>query len=90
MPKLPLTTLTPGCAAAQLTADNRLDMELVVASTSRMFAAGATAWAHWTSSAASRAQLGSTAGSFVPPVWLTLRNDGGAGRPKVELKTARS
>src|SRR3954452_24779787 len=63
---------------------------LDLASTSRIDAAGAIACAHCTSSAASRAHPGFAAGYLVPPVALTLRNDGGAGNPKVLLNVARS
>src|SRR5690242_8813974 len=83
-------TVTPGCEAAYVTAVSRLVSALEVASTSRIDAPGATACAHCTSSAASSAQPASSGGSLVPPVWLTLRNDGGAGSPNVLLKTARS
>jgi hypothetical protein len=67
-----------------------LPKALLVASTTRIEASGATACAHCTSSAVSRAHVPSTRGSRLPPVWLTTRSDGGAASPNVRLNTARS
>src|SRR4051812_46483218 len=77
VPQLLLMTETPLCFAAYAIAVLRSVKLLDFASTSRMFAAGASAWAHSTSSDASNAQLASVAGrSDVLPVWLTFLNEG--------------
>src|SRR6266478_4794522 len=80
-PQLMETTTTPGWLAAKRTAVKRLLVELVVASTRRILALGAIAWAHSTSSAISLAHppLGDGRG-VVPPVWFTLVRVG-SGRP---------
>ena len=59
------------------------------ASTSRIFAAGAIACAHSTSSEISPAQLESVLGRPPPPDWLTTFRSA-AGRLNVLLKVARS
>src|SRR6266576_3389967 len=71
-------------------AASRSLIRLDFASTSSSDACGASACANWTSRLLSRAHPASTVGYFVEPVWLTFLNDGGAGRPNVELKKARS
>ena len=76
------TTETPGRPAAVVTALKRSEKEFVFASTKRMFALGAVAWAHSTSSEASRAQPALFRGSLVPPVSLMILKLGGAEQAK--------
>ena len=84
------TTETPGRAAAVETAVNRSEKEFVFASTRTMFASGAVAWAHSTSSDSSTAQPALSRGSRVPPVSLMTLKLGGAGKPKVRSNVVRS
>ena len=81
-PQLIETTETPGWAAAVPTAAIRSESDWLSASTRTIWAPGAMAWIHSTSSASSISQLaapgpfGSTAGSESAwPAWLrTVRN----------------
>jgi hypothetical protein len=65
-----------------------------LASTSRIFAPGAMACAHWTSRLISSAQPALVRGYVEPPLWLTLVKQPfdvvQAGSPKVLLKRFRS
>src|SRR5262245_59191099 len=71
-PKLMDTVTTPGWLAAVRTAANRLLNELLSASTRRMLALGAMAWAHSTSRAISLIQPAFGGGNWVPPRWSIL------------------
>jgi hypothetical protein len=72
----------------------RFEVLAEVASTRRIWAAGAIAWAHWTSRLISSAQPEFAFGYLVVPVWLTFVKQPfavvHAGRPNLLLKTARS
>ena len=82
-PQLIDTTDTPGWLAAVATLAIRSESDWLLASTRMIWAPGAMAWAHSTSSASSTSQLsvpgpfGSVAGRDVAwPYWLrTVRND---------------
>src|SRR5438552_3502186 len=71
-PQLMDTATTPGWRAAVVTAANRLLNELLSASTRRMLAPGAMAWAHSTSRAISLIQPLFGPGSWLPPRWSIL------------------
>ena len=73
-----MTADTPAACRAKFTAAIRSVSVAEPASTSRMLACGAMAWAHSTSSAISPAQPASVAGSCAPPLWFTTFRLGGA------------
>src|SRR5215471_16815776 len=78
-PQLIDTATTPGVLAAVVTAVNRFTNEADDASTRRMLAPGATAWAHSTSRAISVAQPELADGRVVPPFWFTTLKVGPPG-----------
>ncbi len=89
-PKLIETATTPGCRAAYWMATARSLNEELFASTRRIFAPGAIAWAHSTSREISLAQSALAAGKFVRlPVWLTFVKLG-SGKLNLASKAFRS
>ena len=84
-PQLIEIATTPGVFRAVLTADTSAGSDCELASTTRMFAPGAMACAHSTSSDSSSAQPSSLA----CPAWSTTVSDG-FGRPKVASNVFKS